>query len=226
MKIAVLSLTRDRLSFTQHCFARLREFAGCEFDHYVFDNGSGDETVEWLRDHESDFHVLIESPQNIGISRAMNELLRIVEREEVGFAPYDVIVKIDNDCELVQPDTLRDVCDLTLVGGALLSPRILGLQNPPQPTREAMIAGDVILDIPQIGGIFLAAPAWVYSEFRYSESNPPWGMDDVEICRWWRSKGGTCGYVNRLEAWHYLGTEGQRDTDPAYFVRKDAEFAA
>ena len=220
MRVAVVTLTRDRLDFTKHCFARLREFAGCDYDHFVFDQASQDGTREWLEEY--DCAGVWFAPENIGISRAMNKMHDLVSET----ADYDVVVKFDNDCELVQPNTLRDVCALTLAGGALLSPRILGLNNPPQPTRELRIGDEMILDIPQIGGIFLAAPAWIYDEFRYSESNPTWGGDDVEICRWFRSRGGTCGYVKRFEAWHYMGTEGQRDADPEYFVRKDAEYAA
>ncbi|HET6638590.1 MAG TPA: glycosyltransferase [Gemmatimonadota bacterium] len=222
MRVAVLSLTRDRLEYTQHTFAKLREFAGCEFDHYVLDQGSTDGTREWLED-EYEPVVLLAKGTNVGISPGMNELLRYaVDLPD----PFDVIVKFDNDCELTQPNTLRDVARLALEGGCLLSPRILGLQNPPQPTRELQINGEVILDVPQIGGIFLAAPAWVYDEFRYSESNPTYGGDDVEICAWFRSHGGTCGYVKRLEAWHYETTDGQRERFPDYFDRKLAEMAA
>jgi hypothetical protein len=105
----------------------------------------------------------------------------------------------------------------------LLSPRILGLNNPPPVTRELRIGNETILDIPQIGGIFLAAPAWVYDEFSYSEDVPPWGVDDVEICAWFRRQGGTCGYVKRLEAWHYEGTSGQHQKYPDYFARTLAE---
>ena len=65
----------------------------------------------------------------------------------------------------------------------------------------------------------MAVPGWVYDEFRYSEMNPPWGMDDVEICRWFRQQGGRCGYVNRLEAWHYTTTAGQHEKYPDYFLR-------
>lgn len=224
MKVAVLSLTRDRLDYTKHCFASLWENAGCEYDHYVLDNGSIDGTAEWLATQP--FHVVCGAHENLGISRALNDLLRVAEREgSAPFDPYDVIVKFDNDCELTQPNTLRDIAQLVIEGDCILSPRILGLQNPPQATRELRIGAEIILDVPQIGGIFLAAPAWVYDEFRYSEKNPPWGMDDVEICAWFREQGGTCGYVKRLEAWHYLGTDGQRADQPDYFARKDAEYA-
>ena len=44
MKFAVLTLTRDRLEYTQHCFETLRQNAGCDYDHYVLDQGSEDGT--------------------------------------------------------------------------------------------------------------------------------------------------------------------------------------
>jgi GT2 family glycosyltransferase len=218
MKIAVLSLTRDRLDYTRHCFESLAENAGCGYDHFVLDQASTDGTRAWLETFEAD---VIFSPTNIGISPGLNRLL-----DHINPMNYDVIVKYDNDCELTQPDTLRDVCRLVDDAGAILSPRIMGLRNPPAATRELAIRDDVILDVPQIGGIFLAAPAWVYDDFRYSETNPPWGGDDVEICAWFRRQGGTCGYVKRLEAWHYETTDGQQERFPDYFVRKHAEMAA
>lgn len=221
MNVAVVTLTRDRLAYTQHCFARLREHAGCDFDHYVLDQGSTDGTVAWLTGQPVEVTALSE---NIGISRGLNLLLD----EALNPADYDVIVKLDNDCELVQPNTLNDVCDLAARGGALLSPRIMGLRQPPAATRELRIGDDLILDVPQIGGIFLAAPAWLYEDggFRYSETNPYWGGDDIEVCAAWRANGGTCGYVNRLEAWHYETTCGQEARFADYFVRKHAEMAA
>ena len=231
MKIAVLTLTRDRLEYTKHCFASLEKYAGCEYDHYVLDNGSTDGTAEWLFDEwlpGPGFRYADRRFENIGIPRGMNALLqRIGERESAGgyhdCGMYDVIVKFDNDCELTQKNTLRDVAQLALEGGCLLSPRILGLNNPPVPLRELRIGDEIIQDIAQIGGIFLAVPAWVYDDFSYSEDVHVWGSDDVEICWWFRHQGGTCGYVKRLEAWHYEGTSGQHARYPEYFARTLAE---
>jgi hypothetical protein len=142
----------------------------------------------------------------------------------VDASAYDVVVKFDNDCELRQPNTLRDVCALTVEGGALLSPRILGLRNPPVMLRAARIGAETILEVAQIGGIFLAAPAWVYADgYRFDEDAPAWGTDDVSLCAWWRGQGGTVGYVKRLEAWHYETTDGQHDTFPSYFDRRVLE---
>ena len=161
------------------------------------------------------------SRDNIGIGAGLNLLL-----DECNPMNYDAIVHFDNDCELTQPGTLRDLCRLAIDGQAILSPRILGLNNPPQPTRELRIGDDIILDVPRIGGICLTAPAWVYDDYRYPSNLPKWGLDDAHICAWFRQRGGTCGYVKRLEAWHYEGTEGQKQRYPDYFARKDAEYEA
>lgn len=224
MKVAVLSLTRDRLEFTKHCFQTLAENAGCEYDHYVWDNGSTDGTVEWLR--EQPFHVFIAGVNN-GISAAMNHLLRTAEHEaQPPFEPYDVIVKFDNDCELLTPNALRDICELVYTYGLLLSPQILGLRQPPATIGRPLSLGGALVDEKaQIGGIFLAAPASLYDDFRYSETNPLWGGDDVEVCAWWRARGGKCGYVQGYEAAHYQTTDGQHERFPEYFARKALEGA-
>lgn len=224
LPIAVLTLTRDRLDYTRHCFQRLHEFAGCEFDHFVLDQGSSDGSSEWVG---SDYfawgaQAVILEPENIGRPRGLNRLIQTAFEHD----DYDVVVLFDNDCELIQPNTLRDVAQLAHDGGCILSPRILGLRQPPGATRELRIGDETILDIPQIGGIFFAAPGWVFHEFRFNEANPRYGRDDVDLCQWWRAQGGTCGYVKRLEAWHYETTDGQHERYPEYEARKMAEMEA
>jgi GT2 family glycosyltransferase len=214
VRVAVLSLTRDRLAYTKHCFDSLAKHAGCDYDHFILDQGSQDGTRKALEA----FPNVVLLKHNIGISRGMNVLLEIVDGEG-----YDVVVKFDNDCELLTPNTLLAVSRLALEGNSLMSPRILGLQNPPPVNGSFEFMGNTILDINQIGGIFLAAPAHVYETFRYDPDNPMFGGDDVQICRWWRKSGGKCGYVAEYEANHYETTEGQQERYPDYFDRKFAE---
>ncbi len=215
LAIAVLSLTRDRLDYTKHCFDTLHEHAGIPFDHYVLDQGSEDGTAEWL--HDYDPFGLVLSPENVGINRGLNTLISHASEMD----DYDVIVKFDNDCELTQPNTIRDIASLALEGGCILSPRILGLRNPPKPFRELQISGEIVQDVPQIGSIFMAIPAWTFDEFTYDGAKMIY--DDVDLCAWWRRRGGTCGYVKRLEAWHYETTDGQHERYPEYFERRVAE---
>lgn len=221
MKVAVLTLTRDRLAYTRHCFERLQELAGCEFDHYVLDQGSTDGTREWLS--ETYRHkVLICHGENVGIHRGLNELLNCAEH--LG-GDYDVVVKFDNDCELLQPGTLRDVAAAALDSDWLLSPRIEGLRNPPAAIALGRVGGEQVIETAIIGGIFLAAPATIFTEhgYRFAEDGPLWGEDDSRLCAWWRAQGHHVGYVERLSANHYLTTLGQVADIPAYFARRVVE---
>lgn len=217
MRIAVLTLTRDRLAYTQHCFAKLAELAGCEYDHFVLDQASTDGTLEWL---QSQYGRTWTVPENVGISSGMNLLLDMA----LDVNDYDVVVKFDNDCELLTPNTLRDIAAVVHENpNLLLSPTIHGLRQPPATIMARQVDGHTIHFKNQIGGIFLAAPAALYADFRYAETNPTWGMDDVQVCRHWRSHGGWCGYLQGYDANHYETTAGQHARFPDYFAQKITE---
>jgi GT2 family glycosyltransferase len=214
MRVAVLSLTRDRLPYTQHCFATLQKHAGCAYDHYVLDQASEDGTVDWLNEQD-DLDVVFAS-ENIGINQGLNHLLDY----SVDLDAYDVVVKFDNDCELLTPDTLTDVCDVALDADMIVSPRIHGLRNP-VPTIGAKWGVELT---PIIGGIFMAVPAYVYQQgYRHNPRVGLWGSDDSDLCGWWRQQGKDCGYVYGYEANHYLTTDGQHADIPHYFERTIAE---
>src|SRR5690349_4481936 len=100
MKIAVLTLCRDRVEYTRTCFASLRANAGIDYDHFVLDQGSLDETWEYLSSIPLKKRIRLE--ENVGLCPGLNRLL------EAGAAEgYDVVVRYDNDCEVPQPNTLR-----------------------------------------------------------------------------------------------------------------------
>src|SRR4051812_28437762 len=147
MKVAVLTLCRDRLAYTRHCFGTLRDNAGCDYDHYVLDNGSSDGTAEWLlADQSLDVTVVSE---NIGICRALNLLLD----EAVNPGDYDAICRVDNDAELVQPDTLKTLCELAVSHKAILAPHVNGLRNPPPIIRTHQLDGYRVSEPHHMGGI-------------------------------------------------------------------------
>jgi hypothetical protein len=218
VRVAVLTLTRDRLPYTKHCFATLQKHAGCAYDHYVLDQASEDGTVDWLNEQD-DLDVVFAS-ENIGINQGLNHLLDY----SVDLDAYDVVVKFDNDCELLTPDTLAVVCDAALGNDMILSPRIHGLRNP-VPTIGDRLGSDVIVQTPIVGGIFMAVPAYVYQQgYRYNPRVGLWGSDDSDLCRWWQlEQGKKCGYVNGYDANHYLTTDGQHADIPEYFKRTLAE---
>lgn len=218
MNICVMSLTRDRLEYTKACFRTLRDYAGCPYDHFVLDQGSTDGTPGWLDANARDFAYVEYLDDNVGISKGLNRLLAVARG-------YDVYVKFDNDLELLIPGTLREAARLVYdERNLIVSPRILGLNEPPPVNDEAMIQGRHLGFLGQIGGVFMAMPGWVFNDgFRYDESNPTWGMDDVQMSRWFQDQGGRLAYMLDIGARHFETTEGQKVTYPEYWSRKKQE---
>jgi hypothetical protein len=179
----------------------------------VLDQGSTDGTREWL--YEQDDIIPTCLGENIGINQGMNYLL-----DNLDLGEFDVIVKFDNDCELLDYGTLLEVCLAAADEDMILSPRIHGLRNP-VPT----IGHHHDMDLtPIVGGIFMAVPAYVYRDgYRHRENVLPYGSDDSDLCAWWRAQGKHCGYVQGYDANHYLTTDGQHADIPDYFARTLAE---
>lgn len=215
-RIAVLSLTRDRLTYTRHCFGILHDQQGA-FDHYVLDQGSEDGTVAWLAGQDLELTAL---PENIGCCRGWNLL---IDKHGIR-GRYDVVVCFDNDCELTRPDTLSVVAGLAAEQNLILSPRVLGLRYPP-PSIGCFNAGEhVIEETAILGNIFMAIPADLLNSFRWDERNLPWAGGEA-ITSWFRSAGGRCGYVRGHECNHYPSTDQQHEDYPWYFARRIAEGA-
>jgi hypothetical protein len=220
MKIAVITMTRDRLDYTKHCFASLEVNAGCDYDHYVLDNASEDETVNWLSGWASvPGRSAFFASENLGICRGANWLLDRLDPER-----YDVIVRYDNDCQVTQPDTLKTTAELAATYGAIVSPRVSGLLNPPATLRTVSLGGHLLDETAILGGIFMAIPSQLFWEhgFRYDE-NAHLHSGDEAIVPWWRARGGVCGYLQGYSVTHYETTSGQRERYPDYFARKDLE---
>lgn len=217
MKVAVLTLTRDRLSYTQHCFASLAENAGCEYDHFVLDQGSTDGTTEWLIEQE--FAAGIFLGENIGISRGMNRLLDASAEVD----DYDVVCTFDNDCEVTMPGTLAACAEVARHGEWVVSPRVEGLKFPPPYGEPVEYRGQRIGPYQEMGGIFRVMPGEFARSFRFKESNPLWGHDERDVGRACRDRGLGSGYLVDWSVNHYRTTVGQEQELPGYFRRKLAE---
>lgn len=216
MNIAVLTLTRDRLAYTQHCFASLAENAGCEYDHLVLDQGSEDGTREWLW-QQPEIATYI-STDNIGISRGHNVLLEAIRYEN-----YDVVATFDNDCEVVMPGTLAACAKIAARGDWVVSPWVEGLKHPPPIRRIVEVDGERIGRFAELGGIFRVMPGEFARSFRFNEGNPLWGHDERDVGRACRERGLGSGYLLDWHVNHYRTTEGQEQELPSYFARKLAE---
>jgi GT2 family glycosyltransferase len=220
MKIAIYTLTRDRLEYTRHCFGTLLQNAGYPFDHFILDNGSQDGTPEWIREHYRPkfFH---QRDYNIGISRGSNFLLGKILYE----SDYDLIIKMDNDCEVLTSELLRKVVILfeTLLANninMLLSPRVEGINR--QPNR-AYYLNNFLFRIGVtgiIGGLFHIVPAAIYRKYRYPENLALAKGQDDHFCNWARENDILKGYIEDLVVNHYEKTTGQAEWFPEYFERK------
>jgi GT2 family glycosyltransferase len=220
MRIAIYTLTRDRLEYTQVCFERLRLCAGADFDHYVVDNGSTDGTRLWLCDEYRPKRLIL-NPSNAGISVASNAALAAITEH----GEYDLIVKMDNDCAVQTPGILAAVTEIYRDPKAVLyvlSPRVVGINRQPSRAWDTELAGHRIGVTAIIGGLFHIAPAALYQRYRYPVDLPLAKGQDDDFCRWVRdaNQDAEVGYIEDLVVEHYETTDGQALRFPEYFRRK------
>lgn len=217
MKVAVLSLTRDRLEYTQRSFASLRENAGCDYTHFVLDQGSDDDTDHWLEHYDAE---VIWLKENVGIHRGMNLLLAHAGEG------WDAYVTFDNDCEVTMPGTLATAARVAHEGNWIVSPTVRGLINTPAPGAVVEVAGEKIGSFYALGGIFRAMPGRFARDFRFNEQQPNWGGDENDVGKAAHERGYGMGYLLDWHVTHMDTTEGQWSRYPDYFERKTAEMIA
>lgn len=232
MRIAIYTLTRDRLEYTKHCFQQLKDRAGMEYDHYVVDNGSEDGTQDWLVENRADFRHLILNTKNEGISKASNQALEAIfsVHNQTENLNYDLVIKMDNDCEVLSPNMLGQVAEIyqdiksrPFEAGYVLSPYVEGINRQPTRGGTTMKGGRQIGLTAIVGGLFHIVPGHIYKEYRYPEQLPKaWGQDD-HFCDWVKKQGGQVGYIEGLKVNHYETTAGQAERFPEYFARKREE---
>lgn len=214
-RCAVVTLTRDRLEYTQRMHASLQEFAGTAFDWFVLDQRSDDGTQGWLQSLAGTgfVHTFTLLPENVGINRGLNMLLDLTDG-------YDVVVNIDNDCELLVPDTLKAAVEVALARPlSVVGPHVQGLRRPPSVTATTSIAGYRVGVTGMIGGLFMPLPrGW-----RYTVTDALHGDGDSQVSAYAHSRGGLTGYLLDYPVMHMDTTDGQWEKFPRYFARRVAE---
>lgn len=218
-RVAIFSLTRDRLEYTKTCFSILQEKAGYEYDHYIVDNGSQDGTFEWLHQNLGNFKQVTFNSQNVGLCRGNNQALQMIRNSGIH---YDLIVKADNDAEMISDNIVAEMVNLYrhLDEPALLSPRVTGINS--QPTRQRTItkAHHPIGVTGHIGGLFAWCNADLYLQYTYPDDLPLARGDDSAFAYWVYQKRYCVGYVEDLVVNHIEGTNSQQSRYPDYFLRK------
>lgn len=233
MKIAVYTLTRERLEYTKTCFQSLWDLAGMDFDWYIVDNGSQDGTQEWLKENEDKFTKAIYNDENLGISKASNQALESIfsiANQEKGIK-YDLIIKFDNDCKVLSGNILGQIAEIysdikQFACKYVLSPHVEKINSQPERGRFTQLSGRKIGLTAIVGGIFHIVPAEIYKQYRYPEDLPKAKGQDDGFCDWVKKNGGEVGYIEGLSVEHIDGCNIQCQKFPEYFKRKfDEEIA-
>lgn len=216
-KVAIFTLTLDRLEYTKQMYKSLIKTAGYDFDWYVIDQGSTDGTVEWLEGKCN----LTALNKNIGIAKGWDMAISKVKKK------CDIVVKVDNDCELMTKDWLKDMVELFQINKKLiLSPYIEGLEASPggvlrQTNSDAspyITINDRVLGVvPNLGGIVFASSIDLYQDFKFPDEIP--GNKDYYLSRYAQQAGYALAYMEEYRAWHIKGEKGQKEDYPEYFKK-------
>lgn len=230
LKVAIYTLTMDRLEYTKKMYKALDTLSGYAFDWYVIDQGSKDGTQEWLKgltrdqkrtdSYREKLRYRIYA-QNVGLAKGWNNIIEFVQSE----GEYDIIIKVDNDAEMLTEGWLAAMIEIFERNRKVcLSPYVEGLEGSPGGVLRQRASGDspyIMLNdrilglVPHLGGIVYATPIELWKGFKFDEEYE--GNKDYLLSQWARKQGYSLFYMEELRVWHIDGTKGQHAKYPDYF---------
>jgi len=225
LKVAVYTLTMNRLKYTMDTLESMRKMTKYPFDHYILDQGSTDKTWTWLCDKEKDYNLkLYTEEKNLGISRGSNYLL-----DKIGFE-YDIIIKVDNDLEFISEGWLEAIVDVfERTHGLVVSPYIEGLIDHPGGSpriRDGYLDKHYIGIVQHLGGACIAAPVEVYKSFRWEENDFYHGEQDWIFSQGVSKSGRVLAYLENAKVEHKFDTSSStepKDKDDKEYLRARKE---
>lgn len=224
-RIAIYTITYDRLEYTKRMYESMRQSTKYQFDWFVFDNGSVDGTQDWIT-KETPF--ASGSTTNRGITFASNYLIdKIMELDsKMSANGFQMIIKVDNDCEFMTKGWLESIVDLWKRNHMIyVSPYVEGLVNNPggAPRIGHSFISPYFLEVTNhIGGLFAAIDKRAYKEFRWSDKFLH-GNQDREASEAFREQRYMPCYMPLHRVMHMDTTEGQHHKFPDYFERRKSE---
>lgn len=234
LKVAVYTLTMNRLDYTKKMADSICRTAGYPFDWLVIDQGSTDGTLTWLQSihkdqKKADSHIkncmeflLVEpNEKNVGLANGWNQAIELAKKGN-----YDIIVKVDNDAQMLTEGWLKAMVELFERNRTLLlSPYVEGLEGSPGGVMRQRSSGDspytiinqtVLGSVPNLGGIVFAHHIDLVKEWKFNATYE--GNKDFLLSKYARSKGYNLFYMEEFRVWHIDGTEGQHKKYPDYFT--------
>jgi glycosyltransferase involved in cell wall biosynthesis len=121
-KVCVISLTYNRPQYIKRSFESLRNRSGISFDHYIFDDGSDKETIDFLNSQKEHFANIHFQNKNMNVSANFYQALKLIPKT------YEYYLKFDSDIELLTDDLLKGLVDITeLLNIGCVVPRVEGI---------------------------------------------------------------------------------------------------
>lgn len=219
-KVAIFTLTYQRIDYTKRMHKSMTLSADYPFDWWVFDQGSGDGTENWLMDDIKPRFVWCNG-SNAGITKGSNYLIDKIKHQD-----YQIIVKVDNDCEFLTHGWLHTLVDLWKRNHKLyMSPYPEGLVHNPGGAQRIGYSyiGPYFIEVTQhIGGLCAFIDARAYDDFRWDDQFKH-GNQDGEASRAFRLDDYMPCYIPLHRLWHIDTTAGQALNYPEYFERRKLE---
>jgi len=217
--VAIYTITYDRLEYTKRMYQSMKESSGYPFYWFVFDNGSKDDTQTWVAQQTK---YVAGTFENKGLTYASNFLVdRIMKDGE-----YQIIIKVDNDCEFMTKYWLSSIVDLWKRNHMLyVSPYVEGLVHNPggAPRVGHAYIGPYYCEVTEhIGGIFAAIDWKAYKNFRWKDQFLH-GNQDREASLHFVKNRYMPMYLPMHRVCHMDGTEEQHRKYPEYFERRIKE---
>lgn len=232
-KVAIFTITYDRLEYTKKMYESLNNSTGILFDWFLYDNGSKDGTAEWIekltnerigknietKNFQQINYVL--DKKNKGLTIASNELV-----DKILPNSYQLIIKVDNDVEFLTKGWLEDFVDLWKRNHRLyMGPYPEGLIHHPggMPRLGHAPIGDYFVEVVQhISGLCAAIDARAYKNFRWTDQFLH-GNQDAEFSAHVVKEGYMPCIVAQHRVLHMDTVLGQQKKYKEYFERRKYE---
>ena len=222
-KVAIYTITRNRLDYTKKAFDSLKKKAGFPYRHYVWDNESTDGTIEWLKDQDD--LIVFTSKVNVGQHLAANNMLLQMRWSGAKYVEggnpddYDYIVRFDNDCFVKSVRILSRMIEASelMKDTAILSPRVDGLNNKVERFATKSFGKYNMGFVEILGGIFRLHPAPLFNSFLFDTRHPMGIGDAAQVSKWAMTNKIPQAYVENLSVSHGISTNEQYRQIPDYF---------